>query len=191
MGFFRKSPVPGPAPRRAHRPWDPPEAELPAVVPIDTLQFDRSEQAAIAIIGISAYTEGFEIFMARRIRPGVPGLDQDPTPEMMRNRRTEQLSFFSLLLSDGRKVVSDRPHGESEPTGPILRPRGGGGTSHSQFLRWWAWPLPPKGPLEFVCQWPMYGIAETRVGMDAQLILDAARRSVRLWPEEEGDAPLE
>ena len=189
MRFFRKPPPPRPTLQsRVPRPWNPPEAEFPAIVPMDTLQFDRSEQAAIAIIGISAYTEGFEIFMARCIRPDGPGLDQDPTPEMLRRRGTDPLSrpFFSLLFSDGRKAVSGGPRGESEPAGPILRPHGGGGTSHSQFLRWWAWPLPPEGPLEFVCQWPMYGIAETRVGIDAQLILDAARRSVRLWPADQG-----
>jgi hypothetical protein len=30
-------------------------------MPINTLPFDRSEQAAIAITGVSAYTQGFEI----------------------------------------------------------------------------------------------------------------------------------
>jgi len=156
-------------------------------VPIDTLSFAPSEQAAIAITGLTAYTAGFEIFMARSIRPGLPGLDEDPTPEMLRRSRTDPLAapFFSLLLSDGTKVNSSRLPGESEPTGPILRPRGGGGSTHSQFFRWWAWPLPPKGLLEFICQWPMYEIAETRVGIDAQLILDAAQRSIRLWPEDE------
>jgi hypothetical protein len=33
------------------RPWDPPETEFPAIVPITTLQFGRSEQTAIAITG--------------------------------------------------------------------------------------------------------------------------------------------
>jgi hypothetical protein len=27
---------------------------------------------------------------------------------------------------------------------------------------------------------------QTRAGIDAQLVLDAARRSIRLWPEKEG-----
>jgi hypothetical protein len=145
MSPFRKSPSQRPKLQRlVPRPWDPPESEFPAIVPIDTLPFGRSDQAAIAIIGIWAYTGGFEIFIARRIRPDIPGLDEDPTP------------------------------------------RGGDGTTHSQFFRWWAWPLPPRGALEFVCQWPMYGIAETRVGVDAQLILDAAQRAVRLWPAVEG-----
>jgi len=30
----------------------------------------------------------------------------------------------------------------------------------------------------------VYGIGETRVGIDGQVILDAARRSVQLWPED-------
>jgi hypothetical protein len=34
--------------------------------------------------------------------------------------------------------------------------------------------------------WPTFGIAESRAGIDAQLILDAAGRSFRLWPENDG-----
>jgi hypothetical protein len=40
--------------------------------------------------------------------------------------------------------------------------------------------------MEFVCEWPALGIPETRAGLDAQLVLDAAGRSIRLWSEEEG-----
>jgi hypothetical protein len=40
--------------------------------------------------------------------------------------------------------------------------------------------------MEFVCEWPALGIPETRAGLDAQLILDAAGRSIRLWSEAEG-----
>ena len=131
MRFFRRSPAPGPAPRRVHHPWNPPEAELPGIVPIDTLHFDRSEQAAVAIIGISAYARGFEFFMARRIRPGTPGLDEDPTPEMLRRRRREPEDFqISLQFSDGRQAIGGRPRGDSEPTGPILQSRGGSGHTH-------------------------------------------------------------
>lgn len=126
--FFRKSPAPGPAPHRVHHPWNPPEAELPGIAPIDTLHFDRSERAAVAIIGIAAYARGFEFFLARRIRPGTPGLDADPTPEMRRRRLGEPEDFpISLRFSDGRKAISGGPRGDSEPTGPILQSRGGGG----------------------------------------------------------------
>jgi hypothetical protein len=187
--FFRKARASEPAPRRVHHPWNPPEAELPGIVPIDTLHFDRSDQAAVAIIGMAAYARGFEFFLARRVRPGIPGLDEDPTPEMRRRRLREPEDFpISLQFSDGRMAVRGRPRGDSEPTGPILQPRGGGGTSCSQLFRWWVWPLPPAGPLEFICQWPVYEIGETRIGIDAQLVLVAARRSIQLWPEDDPDA---
>jgi hypothetical protein len=193
MRFFRKSPDPEPAPHRVHHPWNPPETEFPAIVPINTLPFDRSEQAAVAITGISAYSQGFEIFVTCLIRPGVPRLDEGPVPGPPRAMPAGPRPFglgqpsfqISLQLADGRTVTSGRAHGGSEPSGPILRSRGGGGTSHFQLLRWWAWPLPPSGPLEFICQWPVYGITGTRVGINAQLILDAARRSIRPWPESE------
>jgi hypothetical protein len=153
-------------------------------VPISTLQFGRSEQTAIAITGMSAYSNGFEIFVTRLIRPEAPGFDEDPVPGAPRGTLAERQSFqISLQLSDGRTVTSGRPPVDAEPTGPILRSRGGGGTSHYQLSQWWAWPLPPKGLLEFICQ---LGTGETRVGIDAQLILDAAQRSIRLWPEDEG-----
>jgi len=185
MGLFRKSPPPQPRlQRRVPRPWDPPETEFPAIVPISTLHFDRSEQTAIAITGLSAYTNGFEIFVTRLIRPDAPGFDEDPAPGAPRGILAERQYFqISLRLSDGRLITSGRPRGDAEPRQPILRSRGGGGTSHYLLARWWAWPLPPSGPLEFICQ---LGTNETRVGIDAQLILDAAQRSVRVWPEDEG-----
>lgn len=189
MRIFRKSPAPEPALCRVHYPWTPPEAELPGNVPINTLHFDRSGHAAVAITAISAYASGFEFFVARRIRPGTPGLDEDPTPEMLRRMLAGPDPFqISVRFSDGRTAMNGRGHGDSEPPGPILQGRGGGGTSHSLLQRWWVWPLPPDGPLEFICQWPAYGIGETRVGIDARLIIEAARRSVRLWPEDAPDA---
>ena len=181
----RAVPITDPPPRRplqrlVPRPWDPPQTELPAIVPINTLAFGRSEQTAIAITGISAYSNGFEIFVTRLIRPDAPGFDEDwvsgaPSgPESFR---------FSLRLSDGRTLTNDRALRDAEPTEPFLRSRGGGGTTHYQLRRWWAWPLPPSGPLEFICQ---LGTSETRIGLDAQLILDAAQRCVRVWPDNDG-----
>jgi hypothetical protein len=148
-------------------------------VPIDILHFDLSGHTAIAITGISAFSSGFEIFVTQLVRPDHPGFDPDPVAGAV----AEPLSFeISLQLSDGRTVTTGRSPGDAEPTGPILRPRGGAGTSHYRFMRWWAWPLPPSGPLEFICQ---LGTGESRVSIDAQLILDATRRSVRAWPAEE------
>jgi hypothetical protein len=163
-------------------------AEFPGIVQIDTLRLGRTEQAAVAITGISGYAAGFEIFMTARMRPRAHG-PRDGMPDAPGDLIAARRSFrFGLQLSDGTKVISDHgrrgPDHDSEPTGPILRPFLGGKEPRSFFARWWAWPLPPEGPLEFVCEWPAFGMTETRVGVDAQLILDAARRSVRAWPDE-------
>jgi len=190
MRIFRKAP--GPWARRPRlqtsvpSPWDRPQTQFPGIVPINTLLFDRSERAAIAITGISAYTNGFEFSVTRLIRPGTPGWDQDPEPGVPGEPFAAHRSFeISLQLSDGRMVISGRPSASSEPAEPFLRLTGGGGSSHYNQLRWWAWPLPPSGPLEFICQWPTLGISETRVGIDAEAILSAARRSVQIWPEDQ------
>jgi hypothetical protein len=195
MSFFDDL-APEPEPHRVHHPWDPPDAEFPGVVPLGTLILGRTERAAVAVTGLSAYSAGFEIFVTARFRPGPdagPG-DRGPgRPEPGGPRRSFRLG---LQLADGTRVIGQhggpgRPGGPgpdpgTEPDRPILRPFLGGGGPRSSFWRWWAWPLPPAGPLEFVCEWPALGIPETRAGLDAQLILDAAGRSTRLWPDGEG-----
>lgn len=171
---------------REPRPWNPPETEFPAIVPTGTLLLGRSERAAVAITGIWAYSRGFEFFVTRLIRPGTPGWDEDGVPSGTRAGLAD-LPFFEIRmqLSDGRMVIGGRSHGDTEPTGPILHPRGGGGSSHRQNHRWWAWPLPPSGPLDFICPGLTSATGEARASIDAALILDAASRSIQAWPEQE------
>jgi hypothetical protein len=188
MGFFDALPAVEPELPHPHHPWDPPDADFPGIVPIDTsLVLGRTDQVAVAITALAAYPTGFEIFVTARMRSDDPGTGAPDGPDLGAARRSFHLG---LQLSDGTKVIGlvgggRRREYDSEPTGPILRPFMGGGGPHSQFSRWWAWPLPPKGPLDFVCAWTPLGIPETRVSIDAELILDAADRTIRLWPENE------
>ncbi len=185
MSFFDDRPAPEPEPRIRH-PWDPPDAELPGNVHVDTLPLGRTGRAAVAVTGISAYSAGFEIFLTARFRPG-GGEAEQPPPGPPDPRAIRRSLRFGFLLSDGRKVIGEHggpgPGDDAEPDGPILRQFMGGGGPRSLFTRWWVWPLPPAGPLEFVCEWPALEIPETRASVDAQLILDAAAGSVQLWPE--------
>jgi hypothetical protein len=189
MGFFDDAPVREPEPPRPQQAWELPAAELPGVVAAGPLLLGRTDRAAVAVTSLAAYATGFEVFLTTRIRLGPRGTDGGPgapqdTAEARRSFR------FGLLLPDGTKVIADlyapRPGSDAEPTGPVLVPHAFGGRPGFQFSRWWAWPLPPEGPLEFVCEWPTMGIPESRAALDARLILDAARRSIRLWPEDEG-----
>jgi hypothetical protein len=101
---------------------------------------------------------------------------------------TEQDPFqISLQFSDGRKAISSRAHGDFEPTGPILQRRGRRHLTLSA-LALVGMAAAADRAAGVHCQWPVYGIGETRVGLDAQLILDAARRSIPLWPEDDPNA---
>ena len=188
MGFFDDTPPAEPEPVRRHHPWDPPEAEFPGITPMDTLVLARTEEVAVAVTGISAYSSGMEIFLTARIRAG--GHPEDHLPGGPRDLAASRRSFrLGLQFADGGKAVGRpgrRPDHDSEPAGPVLFLFAGGGGPHSFVSRWWAWPLPPKGPLDFVCEWSPHRIAESRAALDAQLILDAADRAIRLWPEDEG-----
>jgi DNA-binding XRE family transcriptional regulator len=57
------------------------------------------------------------------------------------------------------------PRFDAAPSGPVLA----GGTSYSTpaalTARWWLWPA-PRGALEVACEWPAFGIAETRARLN-------------------------
>jgi hypothetical protein len=185
MGFFDDAPAPVPEPLwRHHHLWDPPEAEFPSIVSIDTTILGRSDRAAVAITGLAAFRTGFEIQLTARSRPD--GSDE-PGPAGPGPGQARHSFRFGLQLPDGRKVFGGhgrRPPGhDTEPEGPLLQAFAGGGTPLSFLSRWWAWPLPPKGSLDFVAEWPAYGLPESRVTLDAGLILDAADHAIQLWPE--------
>jgi len=185
MAFFDELPGPEREAVPPHQPWDLPQAEFPGVVPGSTLLLGQSGQAAVAITGILAYPTGFEIFLTGRIRrPMADGAELPPPP---RQRPPGRRLRFGMQLPDGTKVLGEHGHGPghgTEPDGPILRAFMAGGGPHTELSRWWAWPLPPAGPLEFVCEWLVFGISETRATIDGQLIRDAASRGIRPWPDD-------
>lgn len=119
---------------------------------------------------------------------GGPARVEDLPPELLR---------FGLGYSDGRKATSLREWidgigltkgaGTDEESGPdpatdlVLVSGGGGGDGHHTEQEYWAWPLPPNGPVTFVCEWPGQEIPETAVELDAELIRGAAERAHAVW----------
>lgn len=98
---------------------------------------------------------------------------------------------FGVAFSDGRKVtnVAGRGHGPGEPTGPVLWGMGGGGGGGRWHQDFWVWPLPPAGPVGFLCEWPAAGIPLSWQEVDAQVLFDAAARSRELFPDQPTSHP--
>jgi len=195
MGFFdRPPPVTRPERERPRRPrpaWIKPEAALPGVVAAE-LVLARAPDAAVAVIGLSAYPAGFEfsicaVLREDRRRPW-PDWVMHHTPDEFRNEALpDEFLRVGVQFSDGRAATNAGPGPfwslEVEPTGPLLLPDGGGGSARRHDMTYWVWPLPPPGPVTLVCEWPAFRIDESRADIDAQLILDAAARATQIWPE--------
>jgi hypothetical protein len=162
----------------------PPENVIPATVALDLVLVQRAD-LAIWIADALVFPSGlsFGISVQRRQRSQEPPLFFGPVePGGPR---------FGLRLADGRKVVVQRS-GEmrpflQQPDHPILRPRSGSGGGHLSRATMWLWPLPPAGPLTFVCAWPAKGVEETSAEIDTGPLLAAGARAVEMWPD---DRPL-
>ncbi len=115
MGFFDDLPVPEPPRPHTHHPWEPPEAEFPGIVPIDTVLLARTDQVAVAVTGLSAFSAGIEIFLTARIRPSASSPEQH-LPGGPRDLAASRRSFrFGLQFADGSKAAGTRA-AEGHPT---------------------------------------------------------------------------
>ena len=189
MSFFDEEHLPASAPvarRGARPPWaGPPDNVLPAPFG-DRLLVGRSEQAVIAVFGAQACATGFgvEIFAKWR-KPGRPeavrygfSFDSRPGSDPLR---------FEIHFADGRVAGgSDRAWdlADPDPGVPRLSPQHGAGSNREWVQRLWVWPLPPPGPVTFVCAWPALEIPETKAVVDAGAILKAAAGATALWPDD-------
>ena len=182
MGFFDDMPYRDPYGRRRGGRWDLPVNEFPSAVVTGPLMFARTEEVAVAVIGVWAFQTGFEFWLDARFRHAQPPVEGGMAPQ--------EAVHVGVQFADGRKDANfgrgpERAEGAAL-TGVALNPGGFGGGLRHRNWSYWVSPLPPAGPVTFVCEWAAAGIPETRASLDAQLIVDAARRSVRLWPEDGG-----
>jgi hypothetical protein len=113
-------------------------------------------------------------------------------------RPPAELLRYGVEFADGRRAsnlgemlagatvalpASGDEQPEPDPANDItLIPGGGHGGGRHSRQELWVWPLPPPGPVAFVCQWPRYGIPESRVEVDGQSIRAAAATAREIWP---------
>ena len=160
----------------------------------------RTDDVVVAVTDATGYPTGFEFKLVIRSRTRSYGIYDEPFdvghPTLWRHRRPgseipPELLRFGIEFADGSKAtnVTGPPFltpDEEPPEGPLLLEHGGGGGGGDWDAKYWVWPLPPEGPLAFVCEWPAKGIPLTREEIDAGLVLAAASRAEKLWDDAGG-----
>jgi hypothetical protein len=197
LSFFEPPPPPREeeTQRRAQPIWmGPPDNVLGVGLPIRLL-LARTDEVAVLVDQVSAYPTGFtfEISLHLREEPEDPmDLSEVLHGSMRWPRKASQelppdLFRFGIRFADGSKVTNIDPgrwpqETGDEPFGPLLVGRGGGGGGARWEQGFWVWPLPPEGPLAFVCEWPAHGIPLTEHEIDGTRIREAASAAEVLWP---------
>jgi hypothetical protein len=177
----------------------PPTDVVPGIVPVELI-LARTPQRAIGLSGIRAYPTGFGCTLHLRLREVIPGeqslfgifgmfsMSDDPDPA---GEFADYYLRFGVGFADGRKATNLNQRWNFDegpaPDPPALRLfRWEGYDLLAQEVDVWVWGLPSPGPLAFVCEWPARHIPETRVEIDAGLVLAAAGRAVAIWPDQAG-----
>ncbi len=188
----------------------PPENELPKAVAVDAV-LGRGPDAVVAVSVVQAYTTGLSFEVAVRLRTSPRGLLRHGLHALMdggwddEEVDLDQRLLLGVEYADGRVATNLDMFGwpgwlggpaEAEPglagdrrdtpgDGPLLlTTSGGGGGDRTYDHVFWLSPLPPPGPLAFVCAWSGFGIAETRTVVDGAAISAAGSRAEELWPWE-------
>lgn len=190
MGFFDPPPKINtgiPASRHADH------GEIPAVAGLNIVMA-QTDDVAVVLGQLEVWHGGLQLTLWAVAHDAtvnlLSALAREVYAEAGRSWPPPELLRFGVQYADGRKATNldeDRLD-PSEPSPPIAELhlqqylRSGGTGGHCMGFR--LTPLPPEGTMLFVCEWPEYAIAESRVMVEGKLVLDAAARARRLWPDD-------
>ena len=170
-----------------------PDNEIPAVLPF-TVILGRTPDLAVALLGLRAYSAGISFDLAVRSRRDLPS----ELYHSMHVSATDNL-MVGVELADGRRASTldraDDPWGPGQPDELRLTQGSGGGGGRTYAMSYYLTPVPPAGPVTFVCAWPAQEIPETTTVIEAAQLApfasfaDAASQAVELWPWEPEPEP--
>jgi hypothetical protein len=197
LSFFEQPPEPPERPpQRRPPPWHAaPENELGVPVPI-ALVLARTDELALGLAGVVAYSTGFAVRLALRLHPRAELEPRVLMPQLhgFGPRGGDEQLRFGIEFADGRRATNlghRRPPHEEEPDISLVPSGGAGGGGKSFNINYWIYPLPPPGPLTIAVEWPARRVVETRHELDAGQVAKAGARSEQLWEDDRpiGDQP--
>jgi hypothetical protein len=186
-------PTPGQM-QRWRRRTSPPENELPASPGLSAL-LGRTDDAAVGITGVEAFSTGFRFTLAIRLRRPRPELAHGGLFALVsahahpgREIPPEDRLLLGVEYADGRRASTLEnmrmmgPAAEVDDTQLVLVQNGSRGGEGSVDQTYWVTPLPPDGPVTVVLAWASFGMPESRTVLDGGAIKSAAAHSNTLWP---------
>ena len=171
-------PQPGPDPRLPHG----------DSVTLDVNQLvARTGRATMTLESVAAHAGGCELMFRvvvdmagltprqeKQARRAVDGYSRATTPDATGPGRLS----VALAFSDGRTAAFSDDTGALPRGGPAVTdcatssyPEGAAEVAEETF---WAWPLPPAGPVTVFVEWPAIGIGPSSVTLDGAAIVAAA-----------------
>ncbi len=157
-----------------------PENEIPVALP-QNLLLARTDDAAVALLGLQVHTTGVSFTLVVRVRPSSERLAGRSLNELVwEHGPGAGRLLMGLEFSDGRRVSTLGTPGAANDV--VFTNGGGSGGEASVEQSWWLNPLPPEGPLRFVVRCTELGIEEASAVLDGAAIRWAAADVVTLWP---------
>ena len=157
-----------------------PENEIPVALP-QNLLLARTDDVAIALIGLHVYTTGLAFELVARLRPSAQAGRRTLDELFWRHGPHGGAFLFGVEFADGRRASTLT---RDSPDGLVFHSGSGSGGQASVEQTWWLHPLPPDGPMRFVVRCHELGIPETSAELDGTAIRRAADAVVPLWPWE-------
>jgi hypothetical protein len=167
----------------------PPERVIPGVAAVN-LTLAETPRSVMALMMLSAYRGGFAfristlsrrpVALARPARRASTAPDDDD----LAGAPTCRVEFSDGSVAeagDDRPTPPDRP-----PRDPVLQTTQSEVHGPLRTTEFHVWPLPPPGPVGFVCRWPAGGVDEVRREIDAGVIHEAASRAIVLARDQGG-----
>lgn len=171
--------------RKARQPYGGPAQDEVGVLAMSSFVLARSNDVAVAVRGITAYSDGVILHVV------VLFADEQKREQLdwslQEYSRSPGRFRLGVELPDGVRATTgtgDAPPPESPSMGAVLTLL----SSYSSGpLRWqgdyWLWPLAGPGSMVVGCSWPDRGIGESLVAIDTEALRGAADKSGPVWEE--------